>query len=263
MMSASGKDMAMEDLAAMDTCSSRPINVLLVEDDPVFAAVISLKLDTVAAGAVRLTHVLSLADATRLLSGKGTDLVLLDLHLPDAAGLEAVAAVRRMVPEVAIVVMTARDDDDIALRALELGAQEYLVKGQDKERQILRAIRFAVERNRIAHRLRVSEQRFHDFAAMAAEWFWEIAPDLCLAWVSDGVRRVLGCDPEAVIGHRLGDVLGCAELNALLLRDQPYAPVSLQIERPDSAAVLCLSGRAVFAPSGDFLGFRGVCGARA
>jgi signal transduction histidine kinase len=82
--------------------------------------------------------------------------VLLDLELPDSEGLDAILRVRDQAPRVAIVVLTANDDDRLALRALKEGAQDYLAKGYLKVyRHLLeRSIRYAIERKRAQEALR-------------------------------------------------------------------------------------------------------------
>ena len=71
--------------------------------------------------------------------------MLLDLGLPDAEGLEAVRRVHAVAPQIPLVVLTILDDESMALRALQEGAQDYLIKGQI-ESGLLRALRYAIER---------------------------------------------------------------------------------------------------------------------
>jgi diguanylate cyclase (GGDEF)-like protein len=74
------------------------------------------------------------------------DIILLDLGLPDAQGLEAIRRAHAAAPGVPLVVLTGLDDESLAVQALQLGAQDYLIKGQIETRGLLRALRYAVER---------------------------------------------------------------------------------------------------------------------
>jgi len=75
--------------------------------------------------------------------------VLLDLGLPDENGLETVRRVRKLAPEVPLVVLTGRDDDAAVAEAMLEGAQDYLVKGQIENRALPRALKYAIERFRL------------------------------------------------------------------------------------------------------------------
>jgi diguanylate cyclase len=126
---------------------ARSARVLLVEDDPVTAELHS-ELLVANGAAIAVTRAESLADACAALTEAAPDCVVLDLGLPDADGLEAVREIERFAPSVAIVVLTGRDDDELALEAVKLGAQDYLNKGRIDGDAMRRAIRHAVERKR-------------------------------------------------------------------------------------------------------------------
>lgn len=127
------------------------LRVLVVEDNPGDAELLVETLDDVAPGDTTFSCrcVVRLADARVALDEWPADVVLLDLTLPDGRGLDSLAAVRAAAPELPVVVMTGLADDAIALRALQAGAQDYLVKGRDGGGAIRRAVRHAVERQRL------------------------------------------------------------------------------------------------------------------
>jgi signal transduction histidine kinase len=123
-----------------------PVKVLLVEDEPGYARLVSEILTE--SGEHRVTWVMSLAEALPLLDTDVTDVVLLDLGLPDAVGMEAVVQVRAAATAVPIVVLSSQGSLDIALESMREGAQEYLVKGQAEHHLLARTVRYAVERKR-------------------------------------------------------------------------------------------------------------------
>ncbi|MCA1823752.1 MAG: EAL domain-containing response regulator [Frankia sp.] len=124
--------------------------LLVVEDDPVQA---SLAEALVSAGApeFRVRRVACLDDARTALRGAAFDCMLLDLNLPDTSGLETVRLARNAAREVPIVVVTATDDERVALQALGHGAQDYVVKTAIDDGRLARALRFAVARRRAAN----------------------------------------------------------------------------------------------------------------
>lgn len=136
----------------------RTVRVLLVEDNPGDAALIQLALGEVSAGTevrpwFEVRHLDRVGAALALLRAGWADeagdaIVLLDLHLPDARGMEGIAAVRAAAPDLPIVMLTGLDDDVVALEALRTGAQDYLVKGRADGDVLARAVRYALERKR-------------------------------------------------------------------------------------------------------------------
>src|SRR5262245_7476195 len=128
-------------------------SVLLVEDSVADAALVRHYLKNLPAGAPHVHHAKSLAEATDALRGAGFDCVLLDLGLPDGRGLDNVRRMRAANQDVPIVVMTALDDDKLAIEALRSGAQEYLVKGTHDSVALGRVLQHAIERHRLVAEL--------------------------------------------------------------------------------------------------------------
>jgi anti-sigma regulatory factor (Ser/Thr protein kinase)/FixJ family two-component response regulator/putative methionine-R-sulfoxide reductase with GAF domain len=123
--------------------------VVLIEDSRDYAKAVRTMLDyPEGEGAFTVTHFERLADALDYVPGSETCCLLVDLNLPDAAGVEAVRALQDAAPLVPIVVLTGLDDDSLALDAMHAGAQDYLVKGRADVDLITRSIRYAVERAR-------------------------------------------------------------------------------------------------------------------
>ncbi len=115
-----------------------------MEDDPGDALLVETYLEE--AGGYHLTWVRSLAELADL-PDVDPDCVLLDLGLPDAFGLDALYKVRQQV-NAAVVVLTGRADESVAVEAMGAGAEEYLRKSDVDTQSLLRAIRFAIERRR-------------------------------------------------------------------------------------------------------------------
>src|SRR6202035_4598402 len=91
--------------------------------------------------------------------GCAVDIILLDLSLPDAQGLESIRRARAVAPRVPLVVLTVLDDESMASRALQEGVQDYLIKGQIDARGLLRALRYAVERKNMQEALFEEKER--------------------------------------------------------------------------------------------------------
>jgi DNA-binding response OmpR family regulator len=127
----------------------KPIRILLVEDDAEDARLYQVMLKNEAPEEFQLLRVGRLADALAALKGNGCDLVLSDLGLPDSQGLPTFLSLKAQAPKVPIVVLSGREDEEFAVKAVQEGAQDYLVKGQVSGPLLARSIRYAVERKRI------------------------------------------------------------------------------------------------------------------
>lgn len=127
-----------------------PVRVLLVEDNPGDARLLRETLPV----AFRIRHVERLDAAMAALRGGDTDVVLLDLSLPDSQGLATFRRLHGAFPEMAVIVLTGLADDEGAVQAVRDGAQDWLVKGHVGGDLLVRAIRYAIERNRLSTRLR-------------------------------------------------------------------------------------------------------------
>lgn len=135
--------------SAVAVSATGPETVLLVEDDDGDALLVEEYLAEDAAQ-VRLVRASNLAEALeRLAVSRPPACVLLDLHLPDAFGVDAVSRLLRDAPAAAVVVLTGMSEEDAGLAAVAAGAQEYLSKNRLEPRSLSRAIRYAVQRKQI------------------------------------------------------------------------------------------------------------------
>src|SRR5271155_3145147 len=133
--------------------------LLLVEDNPGDARLLREMFNEQGSKDTELTHVECMSDAEKHLALCAFDLILLDLGLPDAQGLGAVRRAHAVAPRVPLVVLTGMDDESLAAQCLQVGAQDYLIKGQIETRGLLRALRYAVERKNMEEALFVEKER--------------------------------------------------------------------------------------------------------
>jgi two-component sensor histidine kinase/CheY-like chemotaxis protein len=130
-----------------------PVRVLLIEDNPGDARLLEDMLAGTSASTLSLCHEERLDRALRRLSDETFDVIVSDLTLPDAQGLEAVARLQSEASLAPLVVLTGLDSQDLALDAVRQGAQDYLVKGQFDGNLLIRSIRYAIERKQIQEAL--------------------------------------------------------------------------------------------------------------
>ncbi len=147
--------------------STEATRVLLVEDDPDDVVLVRAALREATASTFDLIVAADASDATTHLRSDQFDVVLIDLSLPDAAGLESLSRIGPLARDTPIVVLTGLDDEGVALHAVQQGAQDYLVKGQATPDLMVRSIRYARERHRlIAERTRHIERELEAAALL-------------------------------------------------------------------------------------------------
>lgn len=121
-------------------------SVLLVEDNPGDARLLREMFREQAPENAKVTHVSTMREAEAALAIEAVDVVLLDLGLPDAQGVEAVRRAHTAAPRIPLVVLTGSNDEAMAVQTLQEGAQDYLVKGLIEARSLMRPLSYAVER---------------------------------------------------------------------------------------------------------------------
>jgi diguanylate cyclase (GGDEF)-like protein len=130
------------------------LTVLIVEDDEDDALLVRELLLYAQYDTFTVVVADRLANALEQLAARRFDLILLDLSLPDSHGLDTLSQVRLQTADIPIIVFTGHDDDLIGVQAVKAGAQDYMVKGEVTRRVLVRAIRYAIERNRMQLALR-------------------------------------------------------------------------------------------------------------
>ncbi len=126
----------------------RPVNILLVEGNRRDACLIQEALAKAKGALFELECVNRLSTGLERLATGGIDVVLLDLTLPDSRGIDTFAGTYAKAPQVPIIVLTSLDDEDLAVKSLWEGAQDYLIKEQVNTSLLSRAIRYAIEHKR-------------------------------------------------------------------------------------------------------------------
>ncbi|MEA5388145.1 ATP-binding protein [Haloarculaceae archaeon H-GB11] len=143
------------------------LHVLLVEDNPgdakLFRHYVQQATAEGFAGVGTVVHDDSLTDAQASLADRQFDVVFLDLGLPESSGLETLHRMLDHTADTPIVVLTGLDDHEIAVEAIQTGAQDYLVKGDIDGGTLTRSLRYAIERAKHERKLQRQTERMEFF----------------------------------------------------------------------------------------------------
>ncbi|KIU16356.1 PP2C family protein-serine/threonine phosphatase [Mycolicibacterium llatzerense] len=187
------------------------LSLLLVEDDRGDALLVEeLIADT--AMDIDFHWSSTLSDAENRLAEVRPDCVLLDLHLPDAAGVTALDRLRAQNPRLPIVVLTGLNDEHFGVSAMASGAQDYLVKGRVDPESLRRAVLYAIERKRAeatsvdlqASRLRAQENARLERGLLPSPLLLDDSP-------LEIIMRSLPSRRDALLGGDFYDVVQTAD----------------------------------------------------
>ncbi len=243
----------------------KPVSLLLLEDDPRFAELLSTRVRKMRWAELRLEVAGSLAAALARLAAERFDLVLSDLNLPDSSGLATLEALSR-AGEQLIIVLTGDPNPALRASAMEAGAYDFVSKDDMGPATLERLVRLATIQANTHRTLRESEARFRGLTALSSDWYWEQDAEFRLTFMSSYVGEKTGLDASSYLGRKRWDqpALNLTEADwdrhrAQLERHEPFRDFEMQRPAGDGRSVwLSLSGEPVFDESGRFTGYRGI-----
>ncbi|RPJ04304.1 MAG: PAS domain S-box protein, partial [Deltaproteobacteria bacterium] len=219
------------------------LKILLIEDNPADALLVKEMLAQTRSFSCELTHVDRFEKCGMLPDRERVDIVLLDLTLPDVQGLETVVKTCDIMAGKPIVVMSGIEDEDLAIKALQEGAQDYLVKGQVDSDLLARSIRYAMERKlsedslwkaytelerRVQERtaelveanrvIRESEKKYRMLVEQASDGIFILDEDACIRDVNSTACKMLGYLPEELLQLNIRDIIPDEDLSEVPLR---------------------------------------------
>jgi serine phosphatase RsbU (regulator of sigma subunit)/DNA-binding NarL/FixJ family response regulator len=198
---------------------------MLIEDDRTYAWLVEeMLVEAFRGDQLDVASFGSLAAATE--EKRLVDCALVDLSLPDATGLEVIESVLLAMPEVPVVVLTGAEDEQLALQAVERGAQDYLVKRRVDPEVLGRSVRYAIERKR------AEVQRGELLRARAARAEAEALSGMLgrLQEVADAAIAVQGDLDRGELLERSLSVIA-AEAGALIVQPPGGAPPAIAAAR--------------------------------
>jgi PAS domain S-box-containing protein/putative nucleotidyltransferase with HDIG domain len=179
------------------------IQVLLVEDNPTDVILLREALSDDPLISFQLTQVERLKEGVERLQTQPFGLVLLDLGLPDSQGLDTFLQIYQVAGDAPVVVLSGLMDEQIAIQAVQSGAQDYLVKGQPGWSALSRAARYAIKRQQVQLALRAGEQRFRSLIEHSADAIALMDAGGMITYESPASARILGYAPEELLGNQL------------------------------------------------------------
>ncbi|MDO9471065.1 MAG: response regulator [Nitrosomonas sp.] len=184
------------------------IHILLIEDNETDAILVQSDLQQAMGEQISVVHTERLDSALKLIQQQSFDLILSDLTLPDSDGVATINRLRESAASIPIAVLSFRDDEKLAIKAIKAGAQDYLVKGSLSEGVLARVIRYSIERKRIEESNRKAQQQF--------QTIFEKAP-LGIALINLSTGKYYDVNPKyaSIAGRCVDELLGTNQSDIL------------------------------------------------
>ena len=168
------------------------LKVLLIEHDSGFARYIGEMLGQARDFAAEVLSAQNLRNGLSAIAADNFDVVVLDMSLPDGAGLANVSLLRAEAPQLPVIVAGDSDDETIALEAVHAGAHDYLVKGQLTPNWLERSLRYSIERHRMDRALLEAEEKYHGVFDHLVEGIFQTTPDGRYLMANAALARIYG-----------------------------------------------------------------------
>jgi len=203
------------------------------------------------------------------------NLIAVDDQLSDMTGLDVAQKLLATYPDLPIIIVIGRGNEQVAAEAFRLGVYNYVIKdSQNSYVDILPNVIESALRRAAEHQekieadkaLRESEERLRQIADISSDWIWEMDADLRFSYFSDGLKRITGIAPEEVIGKARWEISSPEELEkphwqehlACLDAHQEFRNFQYDfIEADGQISGRRVSGFPLFDETGNFEGYRG------
>jgi len=203
------------------------IQVLLIEDDPADAQIFKAYLTEDQAHRYELSHVETIGEALEAIHRYEPDVIVLDLSLPDAQGLEGL----RQIAEVAsapVVVHSGVDDRHMIAEAVKRGAQDYLVKGRYDADLLERVLSYAIERQQTLRVVQESEKRLRSIIEHTSDGVVIVSDEGKVVFANPAAKVLLGSPADELLGMPFGFPLTSDETAELEIVNKQRRTVTVE-----------------------------------
>ena len=186
--------------------SLQTYQVLLIEHDADFVHYLRPMLGQTTAAAFDVSEAATLSEGTRRLLELRPDVVIIDLAIPDGAGLQNIPLLQHLNPAIPVLVLGRVDDETLALEIKHAGAADYLIKTQLTPPFLSRAIIYAIERHQHENDLIAAELKFHSIFEHIVEGVFQTSPDGHYLLANAALARIYGYDSAEDLTTSVTDI---------------------------------------------------------
>ncbi|MCE5296665.1 MAG: PAS domain S-box protein [Euryarchaeota archaeon] len=243
---------------------SEAINVLVVDDDLNLLELSDTMLTDL--GGLNVETVSSGKEALTLLDSGDFDAVVCDYEMPGMNGIELLMQIRAGGSKVPFILFTGKGREEVAIKALNGGADSYLQKGGDPTSlfiELTHRIHGAVDRRRAEMALLESEHKFRMMVEASPDVIWELDADGMFTYISPRIEDMLGYSPERFMGRSLASIIEMmavdddASFDQKVLNRNDFETEFAVRDRNGRNQFIEIRSRPIFDEKGEIRGFRG------
>jgi PAS domain S-box-containing protein len=186
--------------------SQERLKILLIEHDPGFTRTIGDMLNQARELSAEISSATDLTAGFSVLSRNRFDVIVLDVAIPDGAGLANISLLKAEAPRSPIIAAGDADSETVAVEAVQAGAQDYLVKNQLTPGWLERSIRYAIERHRMDMALQAAEEKYHGIFDHLMEGIFQTTPEGRYLLANAALARIYGYASPDDLMRNLTDI---------------------------------------------------------
>ncbi|MEO8763517.1 MAG: response regulator [Ginsengibacter sp.] len=172
--------------------ASNSISILIIEDNPSDQVLLeeNLKSTTLLISGIKIVD--RLADALLLLENQSFSLIFLDFFLPDSNGLDSFTELKKANSKIPVVILSGLSDTELALKAISLGAQDFLIKGDYTDQFLEKTVRYSIERKKNLEIIEENNERHNTILKATNDilWDWNLITNQ-VSWTGQGLKNYL------------------------------------------------------------------------
>lgn len=200
----------------MQNVSDR-LSILIVEDNPMDMILLEEMLQSSGVKIKKIFTANRSEIACEIINNNTINLVLLDLSLPDSFGIESFLKIKSITQKIPVIILTGLTDSEVALDALNKGAQDYLVKGEIKPDALVKSIHYSIERKNAEEKILASEEKYRQmfYKNPFPAWIYDLET-LKMLEVNDAAIQQYGYDRDEFLNLTIKDIRPSEDIHEVL-----------------------------------------------
>ena len=177
------------------------ISILIIEDNPGDQLLLETHLENTNLSIAKVSMASTIAEGISYLRQEPFSLIFLDFFLADSNGLESYIELAKINSKVPVIILSGLSDTALSLKAISLGAQDFLLKGAYDWQSLEKSVWYSIERKKNIELLKENNERY-DIISKATNdiiWDWDLITDK-VKWIGQGLKNYLPLDmaPEDI-----------------------------------------------------------------